>query len=95
MMNFYNAQLVHYSNSKQLAIGLGWHLWSWLRGLGYTVITFEVISLSLQRLTGKCLSTRRVRFQRWAIGLGFMLADGLAKAVLLEPVRAQLFANLK
>jgi hypothetical protein len=94
LMNFYTAQLLRHSQSQPQALAAGWHLWSLLRGLGYLFLTFEVISLSLQRLFRMPLSTRHRRQWRWAIGLSLILADGLAKAILLEPVRSTLFTNL-
>lgn len=94
LMNFYTAQLLRHSQNGPQALALGWHLWSLLRGAGYLLITFEVMSLALQHLLRMPLATRRRRQQRWAPGLGLILADGLAKAVLLEPVRASLLANL-
>jgi hypothetical protein len=95
LMNFYTAQLLRHSHNQPLALVAGWHIWSLLRGAGYLCITFETLSLSLQRLLGTSLSTRRCRQWRWGIGLTFILADGLAKALLLEPVRVSLYTNLQ
>lgn len=92
LMNFYNAQLVGVSRNHLRALALGWHIWSALRGLGYVIISFEVISLSLRRLTGVAIP---VRWRRWAGGLALILADGIAKFFLLSPVRDELFNNLK
>jgi hypothetical protein len=94
LMNFYNAQLMGVSQKEVLALATGWHLWSWLRGIGYLFITFEAVSLSLQHLTGVRLSEVRHRRYRWIIGLVFIAADGVAKLALLGPVREQLFSNL-
>jgi len=94
LMNFYIAQLLHHSQSQMLALTAGWHAWSLLRGVGYLFITFEVLSLSLQRLIGTPLSERHRR-RRWVIGMSLVLADGLVKVMLLEPVREHLFTNLK
>jgi hypothetical protein len=94
LMNFYNAQLMAQSSNHALSLALGWHVWSWLRGLGYLFIAFEIISLSLRRMTG--VSTAgRLRWSRFAVGLAFLLADGLVKVILLEPVREQMLFNLK
>jgi hypothetical protein len=94
LMNFYNAQLMAQSSNHALSLALGWHVWSWLRGLGYLFIAFEVISLSLRRMTGM-KGGGRGRASRFCIGLAFLLADGLVKVVLLEPVREQMMLNLK
>lgn len=102
LMNFYNAQLMAQSNNHALSLALGWHVWSWLRGLGYLFIAFEIISLSLRRMTGvpvgvrtKGATARRLRLTRLGVGLCFLLADGLVKVLLLEPVREQMLFNLK
>jgi hypothetical protein len=94
LMNFYNAQLMAQSSNHALSLALGWHVWSWLRGLGYLFIAFEIISLSLRRMTGVA-SAGRLRWQRVSIGLAFLLADGLVKVIMLEPVREQMLFNLK
>jgi hypothetical protein len=95
LMNFYNAQLMAQSNNHTLSLALGWHVWSWLRGLGYLFIAFEIISLSLRRMTGVTTRGGRGRWPRLTVGLAFLLADGLVKVILLEPVREQMMFNLK
>lgn len=94
LMNFYNAQLMAQSSNHAVSLALGWHIWSWLRGLGYLFIAFEVISLSLGRMTGASKG-RRLRWQHLCVGLAFLMADGLVKVILLEPVREQMLFNLK
>lgn len=95
LMNFYTAQLLHRSQSQPLALAVGWHLWSLLRGMGYLFITFEVLSLSLRHLIGSSHLELHGRRWRWAVGISLILADGLVKATLLAPVREHLFANLR
>jgi hypothetical protein len=95
LMNYYSARLITHSSNQPLALLTGWHVWSLLRGIGYLFITFEVISLALQFFSGRAVSTRRARALRWTLGLSFILADGIVKALCLEPVREQLFRNLK
>lgn len=92
LMNFYNARLAGVSQSHLRALIFGWHIWSVLRGLGFVIITFEVISLSLRRLTGV---GGGVRWRRWIGGLAFIIADGVVKFFFLGPVRDELFRNLK
>ena len=94
LMNFYNAQLMAQSSNHALSLALGWHVWSWLRGLGYLFIAFEIISLSLRRMTG-VQQAGRFRWHRLGVGLAFLIADGLVKVILLEPVREQMMFNLK
>ena len=94
LMNFYNGQLIRISRHPLVALTFGWHLWSMLRGCGYVVLTFEIVSLSLQMAIGRRLATKRVRCVRWLVGVGFLILDGLAKWFLLELVRQQLSANL-
>jgi hypothetical protein len=94
LMNFYNAQLMAQSSNQALSLALGWHIWSWLRGLGYLFIAFEIISFSLRRMTG-VTTAGRLRLSRFGVGLAFLLADGLVKVILLESVREQMLFNLK
>jgi hypothetical protein len=94
LMNFYVGQLARVSDRPALAVLLGWHPWSVLRGLAYTVLVFEAASWALARVTGRPLSTPRRRAARWALGLGLAVADALAKYSLAPVVRDQLFANL-
>lgn len=94
LMNYYVGRLVAGSSSGGVAMGLGWHTWSVMRGLCYTVLVFEVASWSFSRLTGRELSTPTRRRWRWGIALGFFLLDCLLKYFMLEPVRGQLEANL-
>ncbi|HUQ32247.1 MAG TPA: hypothetical protein VM095_09005 [Pyrinomonadaceae bacterium] len=94
LMNFYNAKLMSESSNHALSLALGWHIWSWLRGLGYLFLAFEIISFSLRRMTGMS-QAGRLRLTRLGVGLAFLLADGLVKVILLEPVREQMMFNLK
>ncbi|MCR4414613.1 MAG: hypothetical protein NUV77_19525 [Thermoguttaceae bacterium] len=95
LMNFYNAQLLSASASRPLALVLGWHPWSLLRGAGYVLVSFEIVSLALAWISGVPVATRRARLWRWTLGLAFLAADGLVKLVLLEPVRRSLYLNLQ
>lgn len=95
LMNLYNAQLLGASINQPLALVLGWHVWSVLRGLGYLFIAFEVISLGLQCFSGVRVSGWVTRRRRWLLGLSLLVADGLVKAAMLGPVRDQMFANLR
>jgi hypothetical protein len=94
-MNFYDAQLMGCSRSPATALILGWHFWSLARGLGFAFLTFEVLSLSLGRLTGRELSTPEVRRWRWSAGLACFAADGLLKLLLIDAVQRGLRDNLQ
>ncbi|MDB5306505.1 MAG: hypothetical protein JWO38_707 [Gemmataceae bacterium] len=94
LMNYYVGRLAAVSESPAGAVLFGWHPWSVLRGLAYTVLVFEVASWSLERLSGRPLSTRRRRARRWVCGIGLALLDGAAKFALSPVIRDQLFANL-
>jgi hypothetical protein len=94
LMNFYNAMLLHYSRSGWWSLLLGWHVWSMLRGIGYVVLTYEMISLSLQVFSGRRISTGSHRGLRWAIACTCLLGDATTKYLFLEAVRMRLFDNL-
>jgi hypothetical protein len=94
LMNFYVGRMAAQSDSPLVAILCGWHPWSILRGLAYTVLVFEVASWTLSKLTGRTLSTPRRRAARWALGIGLAVADGLAKLYLAPVIRDQLIGNL-
>lgn len=94
LMNYYVGQLVAGSQSSGTAVGFGWHTWSMMRGVCYAVLVFELASISLQRITGKTLSTPTRRKLRWGVAIGFFFLDCLLKYFMLEPVRGQLEANL-
>lgn len=94
LMNFYNGRLLDRSASLPLALLLGWHVWSLLRGAGYVFLSFELTSLSLQWISGTRVSNLANRSWRWALGVSFLAADAVTKILLLEPVRQALFNNL-
>jgi hypothetical protein len=94
LMNFYVGRLLADSDAPGPGLVLGWHPWSVCRGIGYLLLTYEVVSLSLSRLTGERLCTAAARRRRWALGLLFLLADGLVKFFCLEPVRQVLHNHL-
>ncbi|MGE3806611.1 MAG: hypothetical protein AB7K24_18240 [Gemmataceae bacterium] len=94
LMNVYVGHLLAHSHTPWLALACGWHPWSVCRGIGYLVLTFEIASLSLSRLTGVPLATREERGWRWLIGLSFLVADGLIKYFFLDSVRQTLAGNL-
>jgi hypothetical protein len=94
LMNGYVGQLLRHSDNPATALALGWHPWSLCRGAGYLFLTFEIASLSLTRLTGVPLSTRKRQRRRWVMGFSLLVLDGLLKFWLLEPVRRILAANL-
>ena len=94
LMNVYVGNLVTQSESVPLALALGWHPWSVLRGIGFLLVGYEMCSLSLERMLGFPLSTRRRRTIRWGVGLGFLLLDGLVKYFLLDTVQQILHDNL-
>lgn len=94
LMNFYVGRMAAQSDSPAVAILCGWHPWSILRGLAYTVLVFETASWALSRITGRPLSTPRRRATRWVLAVALAVADCLAKLYLAPVIRDQLFANL-
>lgn len=94
LMNFYVGRLIASSDSLAPALLLGWHPWSALRGLCYLLLTWEVASWSLARMTGRTISTPERRLLRWLAAVGFFAADCVVKLAMLEPVRRTLADNL-
>jgi hypothetical protein len=97
LMNYYVGRLAAASVHPGLALALGWHLWSVLRGLGYLLLTYELLSFALRRLAAVPSDRWNARGAALRAGAGLFLlaADGVTKAMLLEPVRSALFANLR
>jgi hypothetical protein len=79
LMNFYVGRLLVGSQSQTAAVLEGWHAWSMLRGVAYTFLVYEIVSLSLERLRGRRLSTAKRRRWRWAGGLLFFALDCMVK----------------
>jgi hypothetical protein len=94
MMNYYVGSLCMASHSHLSALCFGWHLWSMLRGVAFTLLIYEGVSRSLEWLCGCALSTPRRHARRLAFGLGFFSLDCLVKFCTLPAVRTQLFHNL-
>ncbi len=94
LMNCYVGNMLNQSQNPMVTLFVGWHIWSICRGLGYLVLTFEIVSYSLERLSRVHLSTRLRRITRWQIGLSFLILDGVLKYNLLEVVRQALEDNL-
>lgn len=94
MMNVYVGNLLTTSSNPVVAVGLGWHPWSMLRGMGFLILGLEAVSLSLQRLIRTPLSSRKSRRCRWCLGIGFLLADATVKFACMESVRNILQSNL-
>ncbi len=95
LMNYYVGMLAASSHDPWAAVLVGWHPWSVCRGLGYLFLTFEVTSLSLERMCGVPLSTPTRRRRRWLAGLAFLVLDAALKYFLLEATRGVLKANLR
>ncbi len=94
LMNVYVGNLILSSDNPLLALGLGWHPWSVLRGIGFLFVGFEACSYSLERFLGTRFSTRRRRLLRWGIGTGFLALDGVVKFFFLGMIRDTLHSNL-
>ncbi|MFT6144356.1 MAG: hypothetical protein ACJAZO_004270 [Myxococcota bacterium] len=94
LMNFYVGNVIAQSDSASIALFVGWHPWSVVRGFCYVLLTYEVASLSLSLWSGRTLSTRRARAIRWAAALGFFGLDMAIKWSMLDVVRSALDANL-
>ena len=87
LMNCYVGNLLREAHDPVTALFVGWHPWSVARGVGFLVLTYELVDLSWSRLVGVWRSTRSERIARWAVGLSFAAIDALLKLFLLEPIR--------
>ena len=94
LMNYYNGQLLHHSQNAFYALSWGWHIWSLLRGLAYTVLSYELIAFALRIFARRAVVAWSQHARRLALGLCLLLADGIAKYYLMELVRIQLLRNL-
>ncbi|MFO0969542.1 MAG: hypothetical protein U0793_28625 [Gemmataceae bacterium] len=94
LMNVYVGHLLVSAPNPWLALMPGWHPWSILRGLGYLLVTFEVASLSLERLAAVPLSTPERRWGRWRLAFFFLAADVATKYCCLEPCRRVLLEQV-
>ena len=94
LMNFYVGRMLAEGDGSVMSLLVGWHPWSVMRGICYAFVIFELTSFSLERMTGRSLSTRARRRQRWALGVFFFGADCLVKIVTLDAVRNTLAAHL-
>ncbi len=94
LMNHYVGRLVRASERPEIALLCGWHPWSFIRGLAFLCLVFEVASVSLARFAGRTLSTRRRRIARWTAGLALVLLDGGIKVAFAPAIRDALFRNL-
>lgn len=93
LMNCYVGRLLLHAQNPAVALTVGWHPWSVCRGVGYLLLTFAIVGVSLERLTGRSFGSGRRRAAVAAAGLGFVLLDGVLKFTLLEPVRQVLLGN--
>ena len=94
LMNLYVSQLWLHSDGSLGVILLGWHPWSICRGIGFVVLTYELVSWSFEHLCGKTISTRRSRINRWGLGFGFLALDMVVKYTMLESVRQVLHQSI-
>lgn len=92
MMNVYVGNLIRNSQNPLIALGLGWHPWSMMRGIGFLLLGSEAIRFSLERMLQQPAARRRL--QVIAIGVGFLVLDALLKLTIMESVRGVLFDNL-
>jgi hypothetical protein len=95
LMNFYVGRLLAETNDTTLSLLLGWHPWSVMRGLAFSVLIYEVVAWSYRRLTATSGQGRGgLRLSRLGLAFGLLFADGLMKWLLLDPVRRVLAAGL-
>jgi hypothetical protein len=94
LMNFYVGRLLASSGDSTVSLALGWHPWSVMRGVGFTLIVFSIAAASYERFTGLRGAGWRGHALRLAAGLAFLGLDALLKYSLMETVRVALAARL-
>lgn len=94
LMNFYVGNLLAISENDTTALLAGWHAWSVMRGICYSIIVFEMVSWTVEKLTETELSSPSDRRKRLLLGLFFFLADVALKFFITENVRQVLSQNL-
>jgi hypothetical protein len=94
VMNYYVGRLIGLSRDPMITIMAGWHPWSFLRVLGYSLLLYEMVSWSLERFTARRISTPRRRRARWLVGLALCLGDGVLKYLIADWIRLVLRDNL-
>ena len=94
LMNFYVGRMISQSDNPVITLLFGWHPWSLLRGLAYTVLVFASASWALERVTSRVISTDWRHLRRFALAATLAVADALTKLWLAPIVREQLFATV-
>lgn len=94
LMIYYNGQLIASSKNGFLALALGWHLWSILRGVGYTLLSFQLVALAVQFFAMKPVCRPAEHLRHIAYGVFFLLLDAAVKSVMTSWVQQKLLDNL-
>ena len=94
LMNYYVGRLIAQSSHTHTALIYGWHVWSLVRGIGCSLVIYEIVSLSFSALVGADRGRERGRRLRLCAGVGLLVVDGVLKFLLLDTVQARLQANL-
>lgn len=94
LMNYYVGTLLRESGGAWGALAVGWHPWSICRGLCYVLLTYELVRMTSEWLTGRRLPVGRGRTWRLGLALAFFTADCVIKSSCTEEVRSVLYASL-
>ena len=94
LMNFYVGRLLASSDDSTVSLALGWHPWSLMRGVGFTLVVFTIAAASYQRFTGRQPEAWRLHALRLGAGIAFLGLDALLKLTIMEPVRHALASRL-
>lgn len=90
LMNFYVGRLIAEGNDPIAAVVWGWHPWSFIRGLGYSLLLMFATSQALARLKGKSEILPRVSWGMLIVGLALAVLDAFVKITISPMVREKL-----
>ncbi|MGK7946251.1 MAG: hypothetical protein AB4058_17455 [Microcystaceae cyanobacterium] len=95
-MNYYVAQLIAVSAKPWLAVLIGWPVWSILRVIGFICTGIALTALGLNIIRNLKHQKDQWDFPRYFlnVGIGFVIADIIVKALLAPIWQKMLFHAL-
>ncbi len=94
LMNFYVGRLIAEGNAPWAAVLWGWHPWSVIRGVSYSLLLLSTATWSLNRLTGRADDRPQRTRAMFQLGLTFAVLDAVVKVWITPFVRERLHGVL-